>query len=133
MVDLVSKNLYVNGDPFRGSTEKLVSAYGIGRIPAPRRSDVLPAVTPGAPVHKFAFRVFRFLREAFFLEGHLETVVCHSAVLSSEELQNHVLPARIDTRYTAAAAELGDLEDLAVHVFQQREIIAAVARDVFRR
>lgn len=106
MLKLVSENLYVNGDPLRGSTEKLVSAHGIGRIPAPRGPNVLPAITPGAFVHELASRVFRFLRDAFFLQGHLETIVRHGAVLSSEKLQNHVFPARIDTRHPAAAAEL---------------------------
>lgn len=132
MLKLVSENLYVNGDPLRGSTEKLVSAHGIGRIPAPRGPDVLPAITPGAPVHELASRVFRFLRDALFLQGHLETVVRHGAVLSGEKLQDHVPPARIDTRHSAAAAELGDLKDLPVHVFQQREVVAAVTRDILR-
>jgi len=132
VLKLVSENLYVNGDPLRGSTEKLVSAHGIGRIPAPRGPDVLPAITPGAPVHELASRVFRFLRDALFLQGHLETVVRHGAVLSGEKLQDHVPPARIDTRHSAAAAELGDLKDLPVHVFQQREVVAAVTRDILR-
>lgn len=58
----------------------------------------------------------------------------HGAVLPREELQDHVFPARIDTRHPAAAAELGDLEDLSVHVFQECEIVAAVTRDgLFRR
>lgn len=133
VLKLVSENLYVNGDPLRSSTEKLVSAHGIGRIPAPRGPDVLPAITPGAPVHEFASRVFRFLRDALFLQGHLETVVRHGAVLSGEKLQDHVPSARIDTRHSAAAAELGDLEDLPVHIFQQREVVAAVTRDILRR
>lgn len=129
LLGLVSEDLYVDRDPFRSSTEKLVNAHGIGGIPAARGSDVLPAVrrSPGAPVREFASRAPQSPRDAFLVQGHLEAVVRHGAVLACDELQDHVLPARVDARHPAAAAEPRDLQDPSVHVFQEREIVAAAA------
>lgn len=117
-------------DPLRGSTEKLVSAHGIGGIPAPRGSDVLPAVPRplGAPVREFASRTSHLPRNALLMQGHLEAVVGHGAVLARDELQDHALPARVDARHSAAAAEPGGLQHPSVDVFQKREIVAAAAR-----
>lgn len=114
-------------DPFRSSTQEFVNAHGVGGIPAARGSDVLPAVrrSPGAPVREFAPRAPKFPRDAFLVQAHLEAVVRHGAVLASDELQDHVLPARVDARHPAAAAKPRDLQDPSVHVFQKREIVAA--------
>lgn len=120
----------MDGHLLHNSAEELVSAHGIGRIPATRGFDVLP-VTLRTPVHKFAIGVSH-LRDSLLQQSHLEAVVQHRAVLSREKLQDHVLPAREDTRHSADAAELADLEHPAVHVFQEREVVA-VACDVARR
>lgn len=127
VLGLVSKDLYVDRDPFRGPAEKLVNAHGIGGIPAPWGADVLSAVprSPGAPVRKFASRASRLPRNALLVQGHLEAVVRHGAVPASDELQDHVLPARVDARHSAAAAEPRDLQDPSVHVFEKREIVTA--------
>lgn len=113
-------------DLLRGPTEELVSAHGIRGIPVSRGFDVLPAVSrpPGTPVCKLASRASSFPRNALLVQGHLEAVVGHGAVLACDELQDHVSPARIDARHPAATAEPGDLQDPAVHVFQKREIVA---------
>lgn len=130
VLGFISEDLYVDRDLLRGSTEKLVNAHGIGGIPVSRGSDVLPIVPrlPGAPVRKFTSRASHFPRNALLVQGHLKAVVSHGAVLASNELQDHVFSARVDARHPAAAAESGDLQDPSVHVFQEREIIAAAAR-----
>lgn len=130
MLGLVSEDLYVNRDLLHGSAEKLVSAHGIRGIPAPRGSDALPAVLrpAGAPVREFASRASHLPRYALFVQGHLEAVVGHGAVLARDELQNDVSPARVDARHPAAAAESRDLQDPSLHVFQKREVVAVAAR-----
>lgn len=127
VLGLASEDLYVDRNLLRGPTEKLVSAHGIWGIPASRRFDVLPAVPrpPGTPVRELASRASSFPRDTLLVQGYLEAVVGHGAVLACDELQDHVSPARVDARHPAATAEPGDLQDPAVHVFQKREIVAA--------
>jgi len=109
----------VDSDLLNGPTDEFISTHGIGWIPVSRGFNVL-VVSLGTSVDEFAIRVSHLLRRPLFLQGHLKTIMRHGAVLPREELQDHVLPTRIDTRHTAAAAKLGDLENLSVHVFQQR-------------
>lgn len=131
MLGLVSVDLYVDRDPLRGSTEEPVDAHSVGGIPAPRGSDVLSTAprSTGASVREFTSRASRFLpRDALLVQGNLEAVVVHGAVLAGNELQDDVFPARVDARHPAAAAEPRDLEDPAVHIFQKREIVTVAAR-----
>lgn len=51
----------------------------------------------------------------------------HGAILASDELQDHVFPARVDARDSAVTAEPRDLQDPPVHIFQKCEIVAAAA------
>jgi len=110
----------VNRDLLNSPTDEFISTHGVGWIPVSRGFNVLLVVSLGTSVDEFAIRVSRLLRRPLFLQGHLKTIMRHGAVLPREELQDHVLPTRIDTRHPAAATELGDLENLSVHVFQER-------------
>lgn len=123
LVRLVPDYLHMNGDLLRRSTHEFVTAQSVRRIPALQRLDIFPG-TLRAFVNELAISIVphagRLLR---FLKRQLEPVMHHGAVLLRKELHDNIFSSRKDPWYVTLSAELGDLEDLSVHVLQQREII----------
>lgn len=114
----------MNGDLFRRSAHKFVTAQSIRRIPALQRLDIFPG-SFRTFVNELAISiVFHAGRLFRFLKRQLEPVVHYSAVLFRKELHDNAPSFRKDPWNVTLSAELENFKDLSVHALQQRQIIA---------